>query len=45
MRRAIALIVVLILLAGFGGGLAWFQFQVKPEMIKGFIAKAAPPWR
>lgn len=43
MRRAFAFLVVLLLLAGFGGGLAYFQFLVKPEMIKGFIAKAAPP--
>ena len=40
---AIAIFVVLLLLAGFGGGLAYFQFLVKPEMIKGFLAKAAPP--
>jgi membrane fusion protein (multidrug efflux system) len=43
MRRAFAFVVVFLLLAGLAGGLGYFQFKVKPEMIRGFIAKAAPP--
>ncbi len=34
---------VFLLLAGLVGGLAYVQFVFKPELIKGFIAKAAPP--
>ena len=43
MKRAIAFIVVFLLLGGLAGGLGYFQFIVKPEMIKGFISKAPPP--
>lgn len=43
MRRAFAFIIVLLLLAGLTGGLSYFQFVVKPAMIKGFIAKAPRP--
>lgn len=43
MKRAFVFIIVLILLAGLGGGLAYFQYVVKPEMIKGFISGAAQP--
>ncbi len=43
MRRFLIFTFVFLLLAGFAGGLGYFQFIVKPEMIKGFIAKAPPP--
>ena len=43
MRRSLTLTFVFLLLAGFAGGLGYFQFVFKPEMIKGFISKAPPP--
>ena len=43
MKRAFALFFVFLLLAGAAGGLGWFQFRVKPEMIKGFIKAAGQP--
>lgn len=43
MRRFLIFTFVFLLLAGLAGGLGYFQFMVKPEMIKGFIAKAPPP--
>ena len=43
MKRAFALFIVFLLLAGLTGGLAWFQFVQKPEMIRGFIAAAPQP--
>ena len=43
MKRAFAFIVVLLLLGGLAGGLAYFQFVKKPEMIRGFIAAAPKP--
>jgi membrane fusion protein (multidrug efflux system) len=43
MKRAFALIIVFLLLGGIAGGLAWFQFVQKPEMIRGFIAAAPQP--
>lgn len=43
MKRILLFTGVLLLLAGLIGGLAYVQFIFKPEMIKGFIAKAAPP--
>ena len=43
MKRAIIFIVVFVLLAGFATAYGYFQFFIKPEMIKGFIAKAGPP--
>ena len=43
MKRTAALVIVFLLLAGFAGGLAYFQFAVKPNMIKGFIAGAPRP--
>jgi membrane fusion protein (multidrug efflux system) len=43
MKRAIAFTFVFLLLAGLAGGLAWVQFVMKPQMIKGFISKAPPP--
>lgn len=36
-------LVVLVVLAGLSGGFYYFHYKVKPEMIRGFIAKAAPP--
>lgn len=43
MRRAFAFLVVFLLLVGLTGGLGYFQFIVKPAMIKGFISKAPRP--
>ena len=43
MKRALAFIVVALLLIGLIGGVSWFQFVFKPQMVKGFIAKMAPP--
>lgn len=43
MKRAFAFLIVFLLLAGLAGGLGYFQFFVKPEMIKGFIAGAPRP--
>ncbi len=43
MKRAVVFIVFLVLLAGLAGGLGYFQFVIKPEMIRGFITKAVPP--
>jgi membrane fusion protein, multidrug efflux system len=43
MKRALLFLFVLILLVSVTGGLGYFQFVVKPQMIKTIIAKAAPP--
>lgn len=43
MKRLIVLVLVLLLLAGLIGGFGYFQFVVKPEMIKGFIMKSPRP--
>lgn len=43
MKRAFVLTIVFVLLAGLTGGLAWFHFVFKPEMIRGIIAKAPQP--
>ena len=43
MRRLLSFSVVLLVLALLAGGLGYFQFMVKPEMIRGFIRKAPPP--
>jgi membrane fusion protein (multidrug efflux system) len=43
MRRFLAFTFVLILLIGLAGGLGYFQFIVKPAMIKGFISQAPRP--
>lgn len=43
MKRIALFLAVFLLLAGLVGGLAYVQFVFKPEMIKGFMAKAAPP--
>ncbi len=43
MRRFLIFSFVFLLLAGLAGGLGYFQFFFKPEMIKGIIAKVPPP--
>ena len=43
MKRTFAFLFVFILLGALVGGVSWFQFVFKPQMIKGFIAKMAPP--
>jgi len=43
MKRPLILTVVLVLLVALIGGFAYFQFVVKPEMIKGFITAGGPP--
>jgi membrane fusion protein (multidrug efflux system) len=43
MRRAIVFFLVLVLLVGLAGGLGYFQFVFKPEMIRNIISKAPPP--
>ena len=43
MKRSIIFIGVLIFLAALSVGLGYFQFVVKPGMIKSFILAAAPP--
>ncbi|MEJ0095995.1 MAG: efflux RND transporter periplasmic adaptor subunit [Methylocella sp.] len=43
LKRAIILIAVFLVLVGLSGGLGFFQFVIKPQMIKQFIAQAAPP--
>ena len=43
MRRFFVFLAFLILLGGLSGGLYWFQFLFKPEMLRGIIAKNAPP--
>ncbi len=43
MKRALLFLFVLILLVSLTGGLGYFQFVVKPQMIKTIIAGAAPP--
>ena len=42
-RRPVVFVLVFALLAGFGGGLYYFQFYIKPNMVKGFIAAAFAP--
>jgi membrane fusion protein (multidrug efflux system) len=43
MKRAAVFVFFILLLVGLAGGLGYFQFVIKPEMIKGFITKAVPP--
>ena len=43
LKRSISFVVVLLILAGLSAGLGYFQFVVKPQMIKQFIAQAPPP--
>jgi RND family efflux transporter MFP subunit len=42
-RRPVVFVVALALLAAATGGLAYFQFVIKPEMVKGFMAAAFAP--
>ena len=43
MKRSVILVVVFVLLAAAIGGFGYFQFVVKPEMIKGFITAGGQP--
>jgi membrane fusion protein (multidrug efflux system) len=43
LKRSIIFVVVFLILAGLSAGLGYFQFFVKPEMIKQFIAQAPRP--
>jgi membrane fusion protein (multidrug efflux system) len=43
LKRAIVFSVVLLVLGGLSGSLGYFQFVIKPRMIKHFIAQATPP--
>lgn len=43
MKRAIVIVLALVILLGAAGGLGYFQMVVKPAMIKGFIQKAGQP--
>jgi len=42
-RRPVVFVVALALLAALTGGLAYFQFVIKPVMVKGFISAAFAP--
>jgi RND family efflux transporter MFP subunit len=42
-RRPVVFLVVLALLVALTGGLAYFQFVIKPNMVKGFISAAFTP--
>ena len=42
-RRPIVFLVVLVLLAALTAGLAYFQFAIKPNLVKGFISAAFAP--
>ncbi|MCI0465833.1 MAG: efflux transporter periplasmic adaptor subunit, partial [Beijerinckiaceae bacterium] len=43
MKRIIVFVAVLVFLAALGGGLGYFQFVLKPEMIRQLILQAPPP--
>jgi membrane fusion protein (multidrug efflux system) len=43
MKRGLFFVLVLLLLAGLAGGLGYFQFLVKPQMIRNIIASAPQP--
>ncbi|WP_026605723.1 efflux RND transporter periplasmic adaptor subunit [Methylocapsa acidiphila] len=43
MKRIIIFVLALIFFIGLGGGLGYFQFVIKPQMIKSIISQAAPP--
>lgn len=43
MKRAIIIVLALVILLGAAGGLGYFQMVVKPAMIKGFIQNAGQP--
>jgi RND family efflux transporter MFP subunit len=42
-RRVFVFAVTFVVLAGLSGGLYYFQFVIKPQMVKGFIAAAFTP--
>ena len=42
-RRPAVFLVTLLALAGLAGGLSYFQFVIKPNMVKGFLAAAFAP--
>ncbi len=42
-RRPIVFLIALVLLVALTGGLAYFQFVIKPVMVKGFITAAFAP--
>jgi membrane fusion protein, multidrug efflux system len=42
-RRPLVFLLVLLVLAGLGGGLYYFQFFIKPNMVRGIIAAAFAP--
>jgi membrane fusion protein, multidrug efflux system len=42
-RRPVVFVVALALMAALTGGLAYFQFVIKPVMVKGFISAAFAP--
>jgi RND family efflux transporter MFP subunit len=42
-RRPVVFLLVFVALAGLGGGLYYFQYVIKPDMVKGFIAAAFAP--
>lgn len=43
MKRIVIFALVFIFLTALSGGLGYFQFVFKPQMIKSFISQAAPP--
>jgi membrane fusion protein (multidrug efflux system) len=43
MKRTVIFTFVFLLLAASVGGFAYFQFVMKPEMVKGFMMKSPPP--
>jgi RND family efflux transporter MFP subunit len=42
-RRVLVFTLTFVVLAGLGGGLYYFQYMIKPQMVKGFIAAAFAP--
>jgi membrane fusion protein (multidrug efflux system) len=43
LRRIIYFFLVIVLLGGLGGAIAWYAFDFKPKMIAGFIQAAPKP--
>src|SRR5262245_44420043 len=43
LRRIIYFLLVIVLLGGLGGAIAWYAFDFKPKMIAGFIQAAPKP--
>jgi len=43
MKRAFLFVFVLLLFVGLASGLGYFQYFVKPDMIRGFISQAPQP--